>query len=240
MTQTPEQMRPAPSSEKPIRTKWFRPWMIPFGLLVAGFLYMSLPRYLTFDPAQSLIPVNEGFRPHYPLLLAHIVTGTIALLTVCLQVWPWLRRRHPRAHRLSGRLYVFAGMLPSALLSLAIMPFGILTGLGAIGSSVWAVLTLWVTIAGYLAARQRRWADHRKFMLYSFGLATSIITGRALFTAAWYGAMPLFPESEMTVLTIAQFAGFWLNWLVNLGLVAWWLRRSAKKGVLRRKEINLR
>lgn len=232
MTQTPEQIRPISRVEESAPTRWFRPWMILLGLVVTGFIVMSLPRYLTFDPAQSLIPVNEGFSLHYPLLMAHIATGTIALVTVCLQVWPWLRQRHPRVHRVSGRLYVFAGIVPAALLSLAVMPFGILTGLSAIGSSLWALLTLGVTIAGYLAARQRRWGEHRKFMLYSFGLATSILTGRALFTGTWYAVAPLFPESEMTVLSISQFAGFWLNWLVGLALVAWWLRRSGRKAGL--------
>ncbi|MFE0028442.1 DUF2306 domain-containing protein [Amycolatopsis sp. NPDC059021] len=232
MTQTPELRRPLPPPEKSVRRRWFRPGMILLGLLIAAFMILYLPRYLTLDPGQSLIPVNEGFRLHYPLLIAHIATGTIALVTVCLQVSSWLRRRHPRVHRLSGRLYVFAGIGPSAVLSLAVMPFGILTGLSAVGSSLWAVLTLGVTTAGYVAARQRRWADHRRFMLYSFGLATSILTGRALFTGAWYAVAPIFPDSETTVLTIAQFAGFWLNWIVNIAVVAWWLRRSGRKAGL--------
>lgn len=232
MTQTPEQLRPIPRVEEKARARFFRPWMIPLGLLVAAFMLMYLPRYLTGDPAQSLIPINERFRLHYPLLVGHIATGTIAIVTVCLQVWAWLRERHPRAHRISGRLYIFAGIGPSALLSLVIVPFGILTGLSAIGSSLWAVLTLGVTAAGYVTARRRQWAQHRKYMLYSFALATSILTGRLFFTGAWYAVAPLFPNDEMTVLAIAQFAGFWLNWLVNIALVAWWLRRSAKKAVL--------
>ena len=30
----------------------------------------------------------------------------------CLQVWPWLRTRYPDVHRRTGRVYVFAGVLP--------------------------------------------------------------------------------------------------------------------------------
>ncbi|MGQ0842066.1 DUF2306 domain-containing protein [Actinokineospora sp.] len=241
MTQHSEQVRiPAsvteeldrlPGSPAP-RSWWRRPWMIPLALLVAAFLYMSWPVYLTLDPAQSLIPINETFTPHYSLLLAHITLGTIAIVTVVLQVWPWLRRTYPTVHRTSGRLYVFAGIIPSALLSLAIMPFGMLTGIGAIGSSVWTILALGTTIAGYQMARQHRWAEHRKFMLYSFALATSILTGRLMFNAAWYGAL-LFPSYELNVPVVAQLAGFWLNWILNLGLVYWWLRRTARKSAAR-------
>ncbi|MBD0324764.1 MAG: DUF2306 domain-containing protein [Aldersonia sp.] len=56
--------------------------------------------------------------------MAHIFFGSVALLTACLQVWPWLRRRHPAVHWYSGRLYVFAGALPAGLAVLTVVPFG--------------------------------------------------------------------------------------------------------------------
>jgi len=31
--------------------------------------------------------------------VAHILFGSVALVTACLQIWPWLRRTHPTVHR---------------------------------------------------------------------------------------------------------------------------------------------
>ncbi|RII07938.1 hypothetical protein DSC45_34495 [Streptomyces sp. YIM 130001] len=224
----PRQAAPQPWIEEPTTARsWLtRPWMLPLALLVAFFLLISWPRYLGIAPEQSLIPINPDFAAHYTVLWLHVAFGTVAIVTAVLQVWPWLRRRHPAVHRVSGRAYVFAGILPAALLSLVIMPFGTLQGAGAVGTTLWAGLSLATTIAGFRAARQGRFADHRRHMLYSFALTMSVMTGRVLFNVAWYGApqLPGFSESQLPL--VSQLAGFWLNWILTLGVTYLWLRRK--------------
>ncbi len=42
---------------------------------------------------------------------AHILLASVAIVTMCLNIWPWLRVRHPTGQRWSGRvwmLYSFA------------------------------------------------------------------------------------------------------------------------------------
>ena len=59
--------------------------------------------------------------------MSHIVFGSIAMLTCCLQIWPWLRARNLALHRGLGRVYVFAGVLPAGLLGFVVgvnTPFG--------------------------------------------------------------------------------------------------------------------
>ncbi|MEO3977635.1 DUF2306 domain-containing protein [Streptomyces sp. CAU 1734] len=236
---TDRRSRPAPAAPAPVpipvpapaaQRSWLRrPWILPLGLLVAGFLYMTWPRYLGLDPSQSLIPLDPGFTSHYAFLVLHIVFGTIAIVTAVLQVWPWLRRNHPAVHRFSGRAYVIGGMVPAALLALVIMPFGNLTGLGAVGTTLWAIGALAVTIAGHRAARARRWETHRTLMVYSFALCMGPVTGRALFHSVWYGTS-LIPDFNYALLPVlAQFAGFWLNWIITALAAYWWLRRTSAR-----------
>ena len=95
------------------RPAWRRAWVLPLGLLAVAFLVLA--PYLTRDPSAARVPVPADLPHFYPMLVAHIGFGTVALLTSVAQVWPWLRRRHPRVHRWSGRAYLFAGVLPGSL-----------------------------------------------------------------------------------------------------------------------------
>ncbi|MGH3788599.1 MAG: DUF2306 domain-containing protein [Pseudonocardiaceae bacterium] len=148
-----------------------RPWVVPLAALTVAFLVMSLPPYLSLDPSQARLPAPPGYLWYYPMLVTHIFFGSVALLTACLQVWPWLRQHHPAVHRWSGRLYVFAGALPAAVVVLTITPFSVWGANQQTGNTMLAVLWLATTLAGYRATRQRRFADHREWMIRSFALA---------------------------------------------------------------------
>ncbi|MEX5721697.1 DUF2306 domain-containing protein [Geodermatophilus maliterrae] len=195
-------------------------WLPLLVLLVAAFLLVSLPRYLSLDPAQSLVPVNEGAPLHYPMVVAHVLFGSVALVTACLQLWPSLRRTRPAVHRWSGRVYVFGGILPSALLAVVIAPLGPLNLLGALGATTWGLVALVTTVVGLVAARRRRLAEHRRFMLYSFATAIAILTNRAMFLLLM--SVPGIPHDPGLAGAVG---GFWAGWLINLGVAHWWLHR---------------
>ncbi|NRN63228.1 putative membrane protein (DUF2306) [Kibdelosporangium sp. 4NS15] len=193
-------------------------------LLVAAFLWYTLPPYLSFDPDQVPIPLHPGYPPHYLALVLHIATGTITFLTVCLQLWPWLRRRHPAVHRFSGRLYVFAGAIPSALLALVVVPAAF-DGqpVGLIGNTLSSLLWLGTTAAGFAAARRRRFADHRRWMVYSFALALHIVWGRVFGLMAEH-----LPWFAVDFQVIKEWSG-WFGVAVNLAVAWWFLNRTRRR-----------
>ncbi|HEX4359095.1 MAG TPA: DUF2306 domain-containing protein [Pseudonocardia sp.] len=201
------------------------------AVLTAAFLAIALPPYLTLDPARSRSRGPADFPAYYPLLVTHIFLGAIVLVTACLQVWPWLRRRHPRVHRWAGRGYVGAVLAASSCV-LVIAP------LGSFGPNEHVALTLlgllWpaTTIAGHRMARRRRFAEHREWMIRGVALSFSIVTNRA-----WAAlCVPLFVPDSLPVggtewrAALAQAMGvaFWLCWVVNLLVAEWWIQRSRR------------
>jgi hypothetical protein len=192
---------------------WQRPWIGPLALLVLAFLSFSLPPYLALDPAQSRVPQPDGFPAHYWFLVGHVIFGSIAMGGAVLQIWPWLRRVHPVVHRNAGRAYVFAGVLPSGLMALTIgsqSPFGPVT---RVSDVLAAVLWIGCTIAGWRAVRERRFGDHRKWMIRSVTLTFSIIVNRVLSPIAMIILEPQIPTT---------FGGSQVAFMQSVGAISSW------------------
>lgn len=207
-----------------------RPWVLPLAVLSVAFVAFELPPYLTFDPARSRVPVLT-FPGYYPLLTGHIMFGSIALLTACLQVWPRLRARHPRVHRWSGRLYVFAGAVPTSLATLVISPLSEWGPNKRVASTLLAVLWLSTSLAGWRAARARRYVQHREWMIRSFALAFAIVSNRIWWAIAVAALAHAAPTRAVVLADHAlgeQVFGLstWLSWVGNLLLAEWWLHRT--------------
>lgn len=207
-----------------------------FGLLalaVIGTLLSVGARYATFDTSESRLSVHQ--HPlYFPVLMVHIIGSSIALGTCVLQVWPGLRRTRPRVHRLSGRLYVFAGVLPAGigvLVLTAFWPYSPLTGFSDVLS---AILWLAITGFGWRLARQRRYADHRRWMLRSFALTVSILAGTVFIMPIGWVVQPeqnsLFAGSHDVMLQVWSGINVWMGWIIPLLAVEFWLERD----VLRR------
>ena len=200
-------------------------WLAPaLAVIVVGFLAFSLPPYFT---GGTRVPAT--FALHYPLLVAHVMLASVAMVAAVAQIWPRLRVRHPVLHRRVGRVYVYTA-IPAAACAMVIgaaTPFGPLL---AVSNVLLAALWLWFTINGYLAARQRRFADHRRHMIRSATLALSIITNRIWDPVLFISLHPLqdsvFDGDEEHFLWFAAGLSAWLGWTVPLLAVQWWLNRK--------------
>ncbi|WP_367132689.1 DUF2306 domain-containing protein [Saccharothrix sp. HUAS TT1] len=213
------------------KTEWYRrPWVAPFAFVVVVFVAFSAPRYLALDPALSRVPQPEGHAWHFPVLVAHVVFGSIAILTSVAQVWPWLRRRYPAAHRWVGRVYVFGGVLPGGVTAIAIGAFSPFGPVSQASNVLMGALWLAFTVAGYRMARQRRHADHRRWMVRSFALTASIMSNR-VWTALTAAALSpqlgtTFGGSGVALVQAVSGLSAWLGWVVPLLIAEWWLERG--------------
>jgi hypothetical protein len=222
-----------PKSESPVpgRGRRRRGWPVVLLILVAiAFVAFALPPYLTLDPGRSRIPPPAGSTAYYPALVAHVVFGSVAMLTCGLQIWPWFRRRYPVLHRRVGRVYVFGGVVPASIVGFAIgsvSPFGPTI---RVSNVLLASLWLTATITGFRMARKDRFVEHRRWMIRSVALTLSVITNR-VWAVVWF--LVLSPQLATTfggsetvmVQTIAGLSG-WMGWVIPLILTEWWLERG--------------
>src|SRR4029453_3814438 len=217
-----------------------RPWVAPLALLTVIFIGYAVPPYLTFDPARAQSQPMPPHASYYPLLVTHIFLGSIALLAVCLQVWPWLRRSHRSIHRWSGRVYVTAALIASVCV-IVIAPMGQFGAHPRGANTVVAVLWFGTTLAGFRAIRQRRYADHRQWMLRSVALAFSIIANRVWLSIAFVVFVPeIYTGAEVDPAALSQAIGVasWMSWVVNLLIVEWWLHRRRTAAASMGREVG--
>lgn len=198
-------------------------------VLVAAFF---VPPYLTLDPGASRIALRPDSALHLPTVAIHAATGGIALLTGPLQFSRRLRRRRAW-HRWIGRVYLFAGVLPSALSGLVAT---LLTSSGPVAMTAFLTLDiLWLitALAAYRTARTGQYAEHRKWMLRNFSLTFAAVTLRIWLIAMiaiqlpWLGSLygGDFKQISTTAYTVSQ----WMSWLPNLLLVEIYLARRAAR-----------
>ena len=144
-----------------------------FGLMTLFVFYFYETAFL--DPSS---PVWQHVEPVKWLLLFHGVAGAVALLVAPFQFSARLRRRHPRLHRVLGRLYV-AGAFISAPLA---VPVAFRLGppslymAATIQSCGWLLTT---AIALY-AIRKGDIRQHREWMTRSYPFAMVFVVARVL------------------------------------------------------------
>ncbi|WP_165436408.1 DUF2306 domain-containing protein [Amycolatopsis suaedae] len=225
-TGEPTRARPEPRDRGTTGRRRAR-WLAVLTVVVVAWLAaFVVPAYVTFDPAQARIGLTDDFPLHYPVLIVHIATGMIAMVTGCVQLSARVRRRYPVAHRITGRVYAYAilfGIL-SVVVLIVLRARETTEFLGAatgVGNSVWAVLWFGTTLAGVRFARQRRWAEHRKMMIYSVALTLAIMWSRILFI----GALSI-PDFNLAYFFAAV---AWLPWISHLLIARWWLSRTSTR-----------
>ena len=201
--------------------------LVPLALLAVIFIAYAVRPYLTLDPARARLQPMPPHASYYPLLITHIFLGSVALLAACLQVWPWLRRFHPAVHRWSGRSYVTVALIASVC-AMIIAPMGQFGANQRVANTTLAILWFGTTLAGFRSIMQRRYADHRQWMLRSVALAFSIVANRAWIAIAFAVFVPeVYTGAEVDQAALSQAIGVasWMSWVVNLLIVEWWLHR---------------
>jgi uncharacterized membrane protein len=201
--------------------KWLAPALV---VVVVAFLAYSLPPYFT---GGTRVPATFAF--HYPLLVAHVMFASVAMVTAVAQIWPGTLTKRSALHRRVGRVYVFTA-IPAAACAMVIgaaTPFGPFL---AVSNVLLATMWLWFTVNGYLAARQRRFAQHRRHMILSATLALSIITNRIWTPMLVIAFLPLqdsmFGGNEEHFVWFVAGIGAWLGWSIPFFAVRRWLNRK--------------
>ncbi|WIY05973.1 DUF2306 domain-containing protein [Amycolatopsis mongoliensis] len=195
-------------------------WLLVVAIVFA--LVLAYP-YLSLDIGESRLDVRDGL--HYAVLVAHIFTAAVALVLGPLQFLPKIRARR-RVHRALGRVYLFAGVLPSAL---ATIPVAVWSGRPVTQVGLTTAAVLWLVTGGlaYRAARRRDFAAHRAWMMRNYALTFLAVTSRVLVPLLLLVQVPfggVDPGSAPSLIPIGQTLG----WVVNLIFAEFLIRRRQR------------
>jgi uncharacterized membrane protein len=186
-----------------------------WGLIALLCAAIALFSYRYLFGTGPRFEVIAGNKLSNPWLVVHVATAATALLVAPLQFLAGLRSRSPGLHRWVGRMYVtccILGALTGLVLSLGASTGPITTA----GFGLLAITWLYTTVLGWRTARDRCFAEHRRWMIRSFALTFAAVTLRAY--------LPL-----LQALPIAFNDGYraisFLCWLPNLLVAEWYLHR---------------
>lgn len=189
-------------------------WRAVVVLLTVEIVIVSALRYFTnSEPAPPPVVANAFARP---FLMIHVIGGVTALLVAPVQFLRRIRGPWPAVHRAAGRIYVLACAIGA--------PAGFMLALGttagpiaSVGFAIPAVLWALFTWLGWRAAVERRFGEHRDWMLRSYAITSTAITLRLMLPATALLGFEFLP---------AYRAISWLAWITNLALFEYLIRRG--------------
>jgi len=203
-------------------------WFIPAGLIIlslvpviGGSLRLA---ELAGGPALALMPEGARFAASPTPVVLHIISVTIYCLLGAFQFVPGIRTRHPKWHRISGRLLVPSGLIAATsglwMSQFYALPahdgellylFRLIFGLGMIAS----------ILLGLRAVLRRDIPRHRAWMMrgYAIGLGAGTQGFVLMPWVLTFGMPGEFPRA------LLMGAG----WVINLLVVEWVLRRRPKR-----------
>jgi uncharacterized membrane protein len=196
-------------------------WLIPAGLIALAFIPVAagIARLVTLAGGAVTADNIRFFTSPTPVVL-HIIAVTIYCVLGAFQFSPGIRRKHPRWHRLAGRVLVPTGLVAALsgiwmAMSYAIVPaddallhvFRLLAGSGI-------ALSL---VLGYAAIRAGEVERHQGWMRRAYAI------GQGAGTQAITQLPPILLFGAMDDLTKALMMG--AAWVLNLAVAEWLIRR---------------
>lgn len=193
---------------------WATTWRAAVVLLSVEIAIVSSLRYLTGGaPPPPPVLANAYADPY---LIVHVVAGIVALLVGPLQFVRRIRTRTPALHRATGLIYVAACAVAA--------PAGLMLALGTtagpvagVGFAIPALLLPVFTWFGLRAAMERRFGEHREWMLRSYAVISVAITLRLMLPASAFLGFEFLPAYQVIS---------WLAWVTNLALFEYHIRRT--------------
>jgi len=170
---------------------------------------------------KAAAPPNIGRNPYAtPWLIVHASLAGAAMLLGPFQFLRGLRARLPRAHRWTGRIYVFACLTGGS--AGFILALGSTAGpVATAGFGSLAVVWILATTQAWRMALARRFEDHRRWMFRSFALTFAAVTLRLYLPIAAVTGLP-FLEAYRAIA--------FLCWVPNLIAVELYLVRRPRIG----------
>ncbi|MEV8370259.1 DUF2306 domain-containing protein [Microbacterium sp. NPDC064584] len=207
------------------RARRSREWLIPTSLLLLSAVPVlaGALRLTSLASGGDVTPENARFFALPLPVTLHIVGATTYLVLGAFQFVPSLRQRHPRYHRLAGRVLIPAGLVGAAsgLWMTAVYDLPATDGgLLPLVRWVFGLAMIAALVLGLVSVRRREFAAHRAWMIRAY--AIGIAAGTQVFTTLpWMLTGGLDATSKTLAMT--------LGWVLNLAVAEAIIRRATPR-----------
>lgn len=151
--------------------------------------------YVIFHNERFVVePDNPAWQHYAPFkwwLLPHAIAGTLMYLSAPLQFSERLRKRFPKLHRISGRLYVLSVFIvgpTGAYIQYFEERMGFPRSFTVL-AVIDAALLMGTTLMGFVFAYQRKIAQHRQWMVRSYAMALVFVEARFILGVTGWGQL---------------------------------------------------
>lgn len=188
---------------------------VPKYVMFASFGLMAL--FVLWNNERFLLdPQAEEWTRYLPIqwhLIPHGLGGTVALVLGALQFSTRVRRRHPRVHRLSGKLYIAGTFVaaPVAIWMAFITSPWFLIPFTVIQAGTWMLFTF----AAYACIRRGEVIAHRRWMMRSYAIALIFLEGRVLM------AIPALAREGMDAVVLVNWGCLAVTLVVTECILHW-------------------
>jgi uncharacterized membrane protein len=215
---------------KAVRRRW---WWSLWGLLAVsavGFAVYSSGPPLTGDQEGSPIPLDPAIPPHWLALVVHGLPGCLALMTGPFQFVDRLRVRYPRAHRITGRVYL-GSVLVGAIAAFFAATFS-LSGF-SVQVAFYILSTAWIytLVRAYQAIRRGEVQLHRIWMIRNYALTFAAVTLR-VYLLGGLALREAFPELTFDDI---YHAAAWSSFAVNVLVAEYFIIHRTLQPLARRR-----
>lgn len=207
--------------EKTLTVIW---WAILVGLSVY-FFYDNVAIYFTGFRSDS-------FTSHPFWVAAHLIGGSLALLTGPIQFSAWIRNRYLNFHRLSGKIYIMG----ASIAGLSALRLSVISSCAPCRVSLFilSVLVLITTFSAWWSIKSRNVTAHKQFMVRSYICVFSFVAVRigGLFSLSFlFGKIddPIFDR------TVNEYFFSFFPLIVGEIVMSWWPTLKAIRGKLKRQ-----
>jgi uncharacterized membrane protein len=179
------------------------------------------------NPAFSqFVATDDIFARHRLLTLIHILPAILFVTLGPLQFNRTLRSRHPKWHRVAGRIFLIAATIVGA--SALIMSFA-MPAIGGIvqaaATTIFSIFLLTALAKAYVHIRRREFALHRKWMIRAFAIGLAVATIRPI--VGLFIAITIATRGPAAINLHTIFGtAFWIGFTLHLVVAEAWIRAT--------------
>ncbi len=213
------------------RRRWWALWILLAASAIGIAVYSAEP-YLVGDVERNRIPLNDLFASHYVSIAVHAIPSSLALLIGPFQFVTWIRVRHPKAHRISGQVYMVSIVLGS-IAALFAATYSVSGFSVQVAFYILTAAWLYTLYQAYTTIRRGEVQLHRVWMIRNYALTFAAVSLRIYLMTGLALQESFFPSLSFDDV---YHASAWASLVVNVLIAEYFIvQRVLKPSAGRRR-----